>query len=77
MRTEWVDLLAVDAAWKVTVGRQRLVAALEARLTAQGRMIELRQLQGLSASEMDRLVQREIHRPDAGSPHAKDAEVAA
>jgi hypothetical protein len=59
------DLLAVDAAWNVTVGRERLVAALEARLTAQGALIELRQLQGLSASEMDLLVHREIHQPSS------------
>lgn len=71
------DLLAVDAAWNVTVGRQRLVAALEARLTAQGRMVELRQLQGLSASELDLLVHREIHQPSARGPHAARDEVAA
>lgn len=77
MRTAWVDLLTVDAAWNVTVGRQRLVAALEARLTAQGRMVELRQLQGLSASELDLLVHREIHRPCARGPQTNDATVAA
>ena len=67
------DLLLVDRAWQVTIGRQKLVCAIEARLSAQGRMIELRQLQGLSASEMDALVYRELHAPSV----ADDLEVVA
>jgi hypothetical protein len=71
------DLLLVDSAWQVTIGRQKLVCAIEARLTAQGRMIELRQLQGLSASEMDALVYRELHAPASSSSHDADVEVVA
>lgn len=52
-----------EAAWNAAVRPEMALAVVEARLVAQGAVVELRQLQGLSAQEFDVLVYREVHRP--------------
>lgn len=49
-----------EKCWRAAIRPASLVATIEARLTAQGAVTELRQLQGLSAQEYDRLLEREI-----------------
>lgn len=50
-------------AWRAAVHASHVLERVEARLVAAGALTELRQLQGLSASEQDVLIHREIHEP--------------
>lgn len=78
-------MIPAQEAWKAAVNASLVLAQVEARLIAAGALIELRQLQGLSAKEQDVLVFREVHSPvhieeplsPPGCPHATDGTVAA
>lgn len=66
------DLLAVDKAYTVALGARRTLARVEARLIAQGAVVELHHLARLSAAETDLLIRREIHQP-LQPAHAEEA----
>ncbi len=53
--------MTVEQAWRSL--RPTVKAAVECRLTRQGRVIELYQLAGLSAQEEEVLMDLEVHRP--------------
>lgn len=61
-RAEPVTTL-VDEAWQHAVRATSIIEEVAHRLAAAGAITELRQLEGMSASELDLLVYREIHRP--------------
>lgn len=52
-----------EQAWQIAVGPAAVLRDVERRLIAAGAVTELRQLQGLSAQEADRLVWLELHEP--------------
>lgn len=52
-----------EEAWKRAVDASHVLTRVEARLVAAGALIELRQLQGLSAQEQQVLVWLELHEP--------------
>lgn len=49
-----------ERAWRTAVAHTRVLARVQRRLIEAGAVIELRQLQGMSAAEVDVLVSREI-----------------
>jgi hypothetical protein len=53
----------LEDAWARAIRPRVILAEIEARLTAEGAVIELRQLQGLSAQELDLLLALEVHQP--------------
>lgn len=58
--TEGRDVSVVEA-WRSL--RPQVKAHVENRLTRQQRIVELYQLEGLSAQELDVLMDLEVHRP--------------
>lgn len=67
-----------EACWKTATQPGAILVAVERRLVDAGALIELRQLHGLSAQEIDVLLWLETHEPlPSGCPHASDDGVAA
>lgn len=68
-----------EQCWKAVTQPGAILVAVERRLVDAGALIELRQLHGLSASEVDVLLWLETHEPgcSSGGPHDPDGEVAA
>lgn len=68
-----------EKAWSAAVRPGVVLANVERRLVSAGALTELRQLQGLSASEVDVLLWLELHEPicASGSPQGSSETVAA
>lgn len=62
--------------WKAARRPGDILVAVERRLVDAGALVELRQLHGLSAQEIDVLLWLETHEP-LGCPQAADGTVAA
>lgn len=63
-----------ERAWRHAVAHTRILARVEARLIEAGAVTELRQLQGMSATETDLLVRRELEAPRRASGRPQDPE---
>lgn len=70
-------MIRVDECWKAAVRVTTVLERVEQRLVDAGAVTELRQFYGLSAQEMDVLVQQELGGCASGCPQGSGAEVAA